>query len=172
MFFKQIKGFTLIELMVTIAILAIVSTLALPYFHDIMAKQEIKNTTHRLLLSMQMAKTHAATQHNNVVICPSADGLNCQAGSWNTGFIGFVDINKNRQVDLNEKIIFTQVINLKYGNLDWRGFGTLGLTFQALNGLPNGSNGSFYYCSSHQQPHSKIVLSRMGHVRIEHPANC
>ena len=173
MFFRQIKGFTLIELIITIAILAIISTLALPYFHDIMAKQEIKNTTHSLIYSMQMAKTHAATQHNNVVICPSTDGLNCQADSWNSGFVGFVDSNKNRQVDSNEDIIFTQAINLKYGSLNWRGTLNIpSLTFQALNGLPNGSNGSFYYCSTHQQPHSKIILSNMGHIRIEHPADC
>lgn len=173
MFFRQIKAFTLIELIVTITILAIITTIALPHFHGLMAKQEIKSTTHNLIMSMHLAKNHAAIQHNNVVICPSADGLNCQANSWNSGYLGFMDINKNRQVDVDEKIIFTRAINLKYGNLDWRGTLSIpSLTFQASNGLPNGSNGSFYYCSSDQVTHSKVVLSRMGHIRVEHPVNC
>ncbi len=47
MFFKQKNGFTLIELIITLAILAILTTLALPYFHEIMAKQETIKTTNQ-----------------------------------------------------------------------------------------------------------------------------
>ena len=39
----QKKGFTLVELIVTLAVLAIMTSIALPYFHETMAKQEIKN---------------------------------------------------------------------------------------------------------------------------------
>ncbi|WP_407305727.1 GspH/FimT family pseudopilin [Acinetobacter sp.] len=169
----QKKGFTLVELIVTLAILAIMMTMALPYFHDIMAKQEIKNITHKLISSIQLAKSHAAIHHTNVVICPSQNKINCQASYWNSGFIVFLDTNKNRQVDTQEKIIYTESTELKYGNLDWRGTLSIpSLTFQASNGLPNGSNGSFYYCSTYQQTHYKILLSRMGHTRIENPLTC
>ena len=44
MFFKQKNGFTLIELIMTVAILAIITILALPYFHEVMAKQETIKT--------------------------------------------------------------------------------------------------------------------------------
>ena len=169
----QKKGFTLVELIVTLAVLAIMTSIALPYFHETMAKQEIKNITHKLISSIQLAKSHAAIQHTNVVICPSQNKVNCQASHWNSGFIVFLDVNKNRQVDTEEKIIDTQSTELKYGNLDWRGTLRIpSLTFQASNGLPNGSNGSFYYCSTYQPTHYKILLSRMGHTRIENPLTC
>ena len=169
----QKKGFTLVELIVTLAVLAIMTSIALLYFHETMAKQEIKNITHKLISSIQLAKSHAAIHHTNVVICPSQNRVNCQASYWNSGFIVFLDVNKNRQVDTGEKIIDTQSTELKYGNLDWRGTLSIpSLTFQASNGLPNGSNGSFYYCSTYQQTHYKILLSRMGHTRIENPLTC
>ena len=96
-----------------------------------------------------------------------------QASHWNSGFIVFLDVNKNRQVDTEEKIIDPQSTELKYGNLVWRGTLSIpSLTFQASNGLPNGSNGSFYYCSTYQPTHYKILLSRMGHTRIENPLTC
>src|SRR5690606_31812126 len=96
----------------------------------------------------------------NVVICPSPNKVNCQANHWNSGFIVFLDTNKNRQADTGEKIISTESTELKYGNLDWKGTLSIpSLTFQAENGLPNGSNGSFYYCYIYQQPHYKIVLN-------------
>ena len=170
---KQKTGFTLIELIVTLAILAIITSIALPYFHETMAKQEIKKITHTLVSSIQLAKSHAAIHHTNVVICPSQNKVNCQANHWNSGFIVFLDTNKNRQADTGEKIISTESTELQYGNLNWRGTLSIpSLTFQAENGLPNGSNGSFYYCSIYQQPHYKIVLSRMGHTRIENPLSC
>ena len=173
MFFKQKNGFTLIELIITIAIVAIITTLALPHFHEIMAKQETIKTSHKLISSIQLAKSHATLQHSNVVICPSQDKLNCQINHWNSGFIVFLDSNKNRQVNASERIILTESTDLKYGNLNWRGTLSIpSLTFQAANGLPIGSNGSFYYCSTHQQSPHKIILSNMGHVRIENSSTC
>ncbi|OAL80872.1 fimbrial biogenesis protein FimT [Acinetobacter sp. SFB] len=170
---KQKNGFTLIELIITLAIVAIIVSIALPYFHDIMARQEIKNISNKLISSIQLAKSHAAIHHTNVVLCPSQNKVSCQSSHWNSGFIVFLDSNKNRQVDADEKIISIETTELKYGNLDWRGtLRTPSVTFQAENGLPNGSNGSFYYCSNYQQTHYKILLSRMGHTRIENPLTC
>ena len=173
MFFKQKNGFTLIELIMAVAILAILTILALPYFHEIMAKQETIKTSNKLISSIQLAKSQASLHHSNVVICPSQDKLNCQVNHWNSGFIIFLDSNKNRQVDANEQIILAESTDLKYGNLNWRGTLSIpSLTFQAANGLPIGSNGSFYYCSTAQQPAYKIILSHMGNVRIEKPLTC
>ena len=61
MFFKQKNGFTLIELIITIAILAILTILALPYFHEIMAKQETIKTSNKLISSIQLAKSQASS---------------------------------------------------------------------------------------------------------------
>lgn len=170
---KQKNGFTFIELIVTIAILAIIVALALPSFHEIMAKQEIQKMTRQLTSSIQLAKSQAAIHHSNVVICPSQNKINCQINSWNSAFIVFLDINRNRQTDTDEKIIYTESTDLKYGDLNWRGTLSIpSLTFQAENGLPLGSNGSFYYCSTYQQSHHKIILSNMGHTRIENPSTC
>lgn len=174
MIFKQKKGITLIELIIAIAILAIISSVALPYFHEIMAQQEMKKITHKLTASIRLAKSHAIIQHSNVVICPSSNYLTCQTDKWNSGFIVFFDQNKNKQLDINEKTILTDSTKLKYGNLDWRGaLRNPSLTFQAENGLPRGFNGSFYYCSTfYIQKHQKIILSPMGHTRAEKSTDC
>ncbi|CAB1209893.1 GspH/FimT family pseudopilin [Acinetobacter bouvetii] len=173
MIFEQKNGFTLVELIVTLAVLVILIAFAIPYFHEIMAKQEVRHFTNKLISNIQFAKSQATLHHSNVVLCPSQNKLNCQSNQWNSGFIVFLDHNKNRLVDTNEQIISTETTDLKYGNLDWRGTLSIpSLTFQAENGLPIGSNGSFYYCSLSAQPHNKLVLSPMGHTRIETPANC
>ena len=91
---------------------------------------------------------------------------------WKHGFIVFLDLNKNRQVDFNESLIAKEQTNLNYGTLNWRG--TLhfsSLNFMAEHGLPIGSNGSFYYCSSTSK-NLKIILNKMGNSRSEDLSRC
>ncbi|OTG75153.1 fimbrial biogenesis protein FimT [Acinetobacter sp. ANC 4169] len=171
--FQPKNGFTLVELIVTLAIFAILATIAIPYFQEIKAKQEVNAITNKLISTIQLAKSQASIYHSNVVICPSQNKMNCQTNQWTAGLLIFLDSNKNRQIDTGEKIIYTESTNLKYGHLDWRGtLNVPSLTFQAENGLPIGSNGSFYYCSIVSDHHQKLVLSAMGHMRIENLSIC
>ena len=172
--FSLIKnGFTLFELIISIAVLAIITAIALPHFQQLMAEQEVKSTLSKLALANRSAKNLALVHRANIVICPSKTLTQCEPANWNSGFIVFIDINKNRLVDSAEKVLQTEVLNLKYGSLDWKGTLSIpSLTFQALSGLPIGSNGGFYYCSLMGQPHQKLNLSKMGHTRIENISAC
>ncbi|MDR6628947.1 type IV fimbrial biogenesis protein FimT [Acinetobacter lwoffii] len=173
MYKKIIRAFTIVELIICIAIIAIVASIALPYFHEYRSKQEAKNIPIKLSQINRYARSQAAVFHQNIVICPSQDSLSCQANQWNKNMLVFIDKNKNRQVDTGEQILQIDVLNLKYGNLSWRGALSLpSVTYQAHTALPIGSNGSFYYCSTHLSNQQRIVLSKMGHIRIESLSSC
>lgn len=167
------NGFTLIELIVTIAVIAIIASLAMPYYHRFMAEAEAKNITRLLEFHIQKAKSSAAVYRTNVVICSSPDLSSCQSNQWNQGFLVFVDYNKNRQVDTNEPVLSQHQDPLKYGALSWQGtLNSSSVTFQGDSGLPRGSNGSFYYCAHQIAQHQKLVLSMMGQTRVEQPTTC
>ena len=172
MHLNKYMAFTLVELAITILILSILITLALPYYHQFKSSQE-RHLVFRLISNnIQLAKQHAVIHHTNVVICPSIDMLSCKDSMWGHGFIVFLDLNKNRQVDYNESLIAKEQTNLYYGTLNWRG--TLhfsSLSFMAEHGLPIGSNGSFYYCSSTSK-NLKIILNKMGNSRSEDLSRC
>ena len=173
MYKKIIRAFTIVELIICIAIIAIVASIALPYFHEYRSKQEAKNIPIKLSQINRYARSQAAVFHQNIVICPSQDSLSCQANQWNKNMLVFIDKNKNRQVDTGEQILHIDALNLKYGNLSWRGTLSLpSVTYQAHTALPIGSNGSFYYCSTHLSSQQRIVLSKMGHIRIESLSSC
>ncbi|USP41101.1 GspH/FimT family pseudopilin [Acinetobacter sp. XS-4] len=166
-------GFTLMELTITLAILMIMLTLAVPLYHQFMASLELKNTPQLLTIHIQKAKYDAILRHKSVVLCPSVDLTLCNS-NWNTSLISFVDTNHNLQRESNEEILTNVELNNRYGSLKFQKFGKKlnSIVFQGDTGLPRESNGSFTYCSYDQLKNFKLVLSKMGHTRLEDFKNC
>lgn len=172
MFYLIKNGFTLFEMVVSLSILAICASLAIPQFQNHFARQEAEFSRVHLENAVRLARQSALLYHTNIVICPSQDQKNCLNNHWNDGFIVFSDINKNRQMDGNDTLIDAHVLALKYGALQWKG--TLNfpnLNFQSDDGLPIGSNGSFYYCSERQFNY-RLVMSKMSHLRVDSQYRC
>jgi len=76
------RGFTLIELMVTIAILAIVLTVAVPGFQDFIARNRLAAATNELVSALALARSEAVKRATRVTVA-SAD--------WAAGWQVFVD---------------------------------------------------------------------------------
>jgi type IV fimbrial biogenesis protein FimT len=87
------RGFTLIEAMVAVAILAILMTLAVPSFTSMVAKSRLQSATSELMSSIVRTRMEALQFGRRVTMCRSADGANCiaSAGNWDTGWITFID---------------------------------------------------------------------------------
>ncbi len=57
---QRLRGFTLIELMMVIALVAILVTLAAPSFYDLILLQRLKSVTAQVMTDLQLARTEAA----------------------------------------------------------------------------------------------------------------
>ncbi|QSI75637.1 GspH/FimT family pseudopilin [Niveibacterium microcysteis] len=86
------KGFTLVELMITVTILGILLALAAPSFSDVLARQRIAGAASDLSSDLMLARIEASRRGGRVSLCPSADGVACGAvGDWSRGWIVFSD---------------------------------------------------------------------------------
>lgn len=100
------QGFTLIELMVTVAVFAILLTLGVPSLQGFVNSGRLTNQANDILAALNLARSEAIRQNLRVVFCRSEDGASCDntAGSWG-GWIVFVDNNRNGSRDAGETLL-------------------------------------------------------------------
>ena len=99
-------GFTLPELMVVIALVAMLMAMAVPAVGSGLASLKLTSASNNLLFDIYLARSEAIKRNGRVVICKSADAATCAtSGGWEQGAILFQDANNNGMRDDHEQII-------------------------------------------------------------------
>jgi type IV fimbrial biogenesis protein FimT len=95
---QRLRGFTLTELMICLALLAILLGLALPGFASIVERVRIINSFHALTASLMSARMAAIARGAPVTVCPSADGRHCRTDLvWDEGWLVYLDPGREGQ---------------------------------------------------------------------------
>lgn len=87
------QGFSLIELMVTIAITAIMLTIAVPSLNDFIVKMRVDSEISELNRLVLTARNTAISTEQNVILCP-LDGANC-ISDWSRELSVFIDVDNS-----------------------------------------------------------------------------
>lgn len=88
-------GFSLIELMVTVAVLAILVAIGLPSFQSSLRSNSVATGTNTLIASLSLARSEAIRSPGGAGLCASADGASCNGEDWNDGWIVWNDADGN-----------------------------------------------------------------------------
>lgn len=75
------RGFSLVELMITIVVAAILLAVALPSFRDVIHRNQVSSASNALLASLAYARTEAINRGQLVSMCPGSQGAGCTAAS-------------------------------------------------------------------------------------------
>jgi len=105
---QRSTGYTLLELLVTLAVGAMLLALAVPAFTHLVLDSRLTSAVNRFVHGVYVARHEALKYGADVTLCRSASGKQCvQAGRWETGFIVFVNRDRDDppRVDSGEPIL-------------------------------------------------------------------
>lgn len=166
----QHQGFTALELIITMAIIAILLTMGVPAFQNYGWNLRMKTAMDMLQTDLKLARGHAISHNSKAVICPADDENGCSGKpAWQNGWMVFTDINGDRNKQASEPL-------LKYSgalarlNINSSSSRTYLRFFP--NGTAPGSNTTIRFCDRRGAAYSgAITISNSGRIRLQAPGS-
>lgn len=162
------RGFTLVELLVTLVIAGIVATLAVAV-PKLLRHQTITSETNLLVADLALTRSEAIKRGQQVLICMTRDQRQCSnRGSWNQGRLIFIDANRNYRRDPGEAVIRVRQALPEFLSLRFRAWGPGNGRY--LSYQPSGfvqQNGTFAFCDQQRQSRPRgVLIMQSGRNRI------
>ncbi len=118
--YRQIEGFTLIELMVTVAVAIIVLAVGIPAYDSMMANNRAVAQANMFVTAVNLAKSEAISKNRTTIICANASATNVSAASlacsssggsdWANGWFVFNDEDGDQAHDSGETVKIWQAL--------------------------------------------------------------
>lgn len=167
----RVNGFTLLELIFTIAILVISLSIGVPTLSQWIQRSKTSDLQFTLLHSIHYARTQAALLQSTVTLCP---GTTACENTWGESLLIFIDQDSNSIKDQNETLLKQIDLGLLGQYLDWRSFRRTTYVQFNTQGITPALNGTFHFCPTEHLREFKfsIILARTGRARISGMPNC
>jgi type IV fimbrial biogenesis protein FimT len=168
---RRSAGWSLAEMMIGLAIAALLLVLGVPAYQEWMASQQLLHHAQLLAQSLTLARTEAVKHGYRVNVCKSADGRECaDNGRWDMGFLMHTDDNADGVLDVDEALLRIEgrapndiTIDANRPLDDYVSFTSLGHA-RLLSGALQ--MGTFTVCKPGRDA-LLVVLANSGRVRID-----
>lgn len=99
-------GYSLVELAVVVAIVGVVSAIAVPSFARLLTETRVGDASSDLFSAVIQTRSEALKRRHRIILCPSADKQDCSdTVEWNPGWIMFEDANDNGRREAEEPLL-------------------------------------------------------------------
>jgi prepilin-type N-terminal cleavage/methylation domain-containing protein len=157
-------GFSLLELLLVLSLMALMMLVAAPGFSGFITKARGAGAVMLLYSDVRFAQHSAITHDQVITLCGSDDGYHCD-GAWS---VGRLVINPQT----NQRFRYDR-LDSKADRWYWRSsFGRNDYLKFAPTGFTLGQQGRFYYCPSGPESTAKaVVVAQSGRLRLEDTEN-
>ncbi|MEW6991287.1 GspH/FimT family pseudopilin [Colwelliaceae bacterium 6441] len=160
------NGFTLIEVLVALAILTSLIAIGIPSLIDFTVKIKVDNEISHLYRLLLTARNYAINTGKPTTLCPLGDTNQC-SDDWSKSLYVFTDPNDNKlfEPNNNEQVIMMKAAIPQQDKLQY-GKNRIGVTYTSTGHLSGwGQNGTFKYCpKSHANKSRGIIVATSGRV--------
>ena len=158
-------GFTLLEALVSMAVVAILATLAAPAFTNLKLDAMRTATVNEFFHSLFLARSEAVKRGEVVSVCRSEDGSTCAARErpWTVGWIVFANLDRDEPAvrDPNEPVLAV------YGAREGVTITSNRVTYSFRPTVQGVVNGTIVFCDRRGSEHARaIIISHTGRPRV------
>ena len=158
------SGFTLLEMVVTTAIIGIVMAFAVPALDTFIKNDRLTTQINTLVGHLAYARSEAVLRHQPIILCASDSMTTCSAsGNWANGWILFVDADNSSSFNAGEDILRVRQALSGSNTLT---SSTGGMIIYDQRGFSPNTNGVFSLCDDRGATEMKsLTISKTGRVR-------
>ena len=168
---KKNSGFTLLELVITVAIITIVFAIAIPSMTTITQNDRLTTNINTLIGHLAHARSEAVKRSQQVSICVSSNTTSCTGGNWQDGWIVYIDADGSNTFTAGEEVLRAQQA-LEGANTLTTAIGTQ-VTYDYRGFVRTTSVGSFLLCDARSGAFGRTIrISTTGRVRVEGDSAC
>jgi len=148
---KNNRGFTLTELLVTVAVLIVLLVVGVPEYRSMTENNRQVAAINTMVGDLNLARTEAVKRSRTVTLCGSTDGATCDTANWENGWIVFTDRNRNQDVDAGDGDILISrntglpagltLRGIKFANADY-------IQYHPSGSMLDSDDGTFVVCDS------------------------
>lgn len=99
------SGFTLLEALVVLAVLSVLLGLAVPGVAALRERQQLQAEAEDFWSSLMLARAQALLHQQLVTVCTASRGACEPSAGWHSGWLVFVDANRNGQREADERLV-------------------------------------------------------------------
>jgi type IV fimbrial biogenesis protein FimT len=165
------RGFTLYELMITLAVATILLTIAVPSFQEFIGNWRLSSQSNEIVSAVHFSRSTALSESVRVIACPTTDSATCDTGnSWGDGWMLFVDCNRDGDLNASSNVC----INATPERMLREGHSTGGASLDASSNAtlqfePNGQVATakvFTVCVDGMDRARQIIVNPVGRAQV------
>jgi type IV fimbrial biogenesis protein FimT len=163
------RGFTLGELLTTMTVIGLSLSFAVPGFNTIINNNRRATGINQLVSTMYLARSEAITRNTQITVCPSTNGVACQAVGWNQGWLLFADTNRDRAIQPGELILghMPAQTRLEIQSAEFGTFFVYRPNGRLMVNTPAENTGQMTICDPRGAEHARVlIVNTSGHPRL------
>lgn len=160
---KFARGLTFIELMLALAVVAVLATIGMPSLAAFLQESRMVAATNRVVTALNLARSQAVFQRAPVTVCPSTDGRTCTGGNrWDGGWIVFADGDRSGQPTRESDLLRVED---GFDNIHADSGGRTRARYKP-DGMAHGFNLTIKLChKENPESHRAVIVSNPGRIR-------